>query len=79
MQRHNEPAVVVKECRFCHVAIQEFDFGTGKEWLHIQTNPDLAPGQPYKVCRTYTVATPPETVGEWADKLIGPRHAKKEE
>lgn len=75
--RLNEPAEV-KECRFCGVAIREFNFGTGKEWRHIASS-DLPAGTPYKICRTYTVATPPETVGEWAGKLLGPRHAKEPE
>lgn len=77
----NEPAVraETKECRFCNVTIREYNYGMGWEWLHIFTNPDLAPGQPYKICKTYTVATPPETIGEWTEKLFDPKHAKEED
>jgi hypothetical protein len=32
-------------------------------WVHV----DL--GEPYRYCRT-AVATPPETVGEWLDRLF---------
>lgn len=59
-------------CRYCDVAIVEFNHGTGWEWLHIATSDTGAPGQPYRICKTYTVATPPETVGEWARRIMAP-------
>lgn len=74
----NEHVDKIKECRFCHVLIREFNYGTGPEWLHLQS-PGPGESGPYKICKTYTVATPPETVGEWAEKMIGPKHAKEEQ
>lgn len=60
-------------CRFCKdVEIREYDFGSGPEWLHIGTDPVTGRLGPYKHCKTSTVATPPETVKEWIDKLFKP-------
>jgi hypothetical protein len=60
--------------RGCGVEIRQFNYGLGPEWLHIATNTDTGvAGQPYKICKTYTVATPPMTIGEWFGMLTGPR------
>lgn len=63
-----------KFCRNCEragirVEVKQFETENGLEWLHVEQG---VAGLPYKVCTTYTVAEPPETVGEWAGKLLSP-------
>lgn len=66
-----------RRCRYCGVEIRLYDFGDGPEWLHIKTNTAAGRAGPYKYCETSTVATPPETVGEWASRVFGQLQGKE--